>query len=168
MNYFQKVADFFQMTDEVWARHANPWSVWTRYLALPLLILAIWSRVWWGWWAIVSIVIVLLWIWLNPRVFPKPSSTRNWTSKAVLGERVWLNRQQVPIPEHHLPAIAFTNTVNAIGFGICLWGFAALAIWPTLLGLSWVILGKTWFLDRMVWLYDEMSDRHPTYRDWLY
>ena len=66
----QKIADFFQMTDDVWARHANPWSVWTRYMALPLLIMAIWSRVWLGWGSLMPIAIVLLWIWLNPRVFP--------------------------------------------------------------------------------------------------
>lgn len=64
----QKLADLFQMTDDVWARHANPWSGWTRYSGLPLLILAIWSRVWWGWGAIAPILLVVLWIWLNPLI----------------------------------------------------------------------------------------------------
>ena len=168
MSTFQKIADFFHMTDEVWERHANPWSVWTRYVSLPLLILAIWSRIWLGWIAIVLVLVVLIWIWLNPRVFPKPQSTKNWTSKAVLGERVWLNREQVPIPEHHNPVIFFTNIVNFIGFFICLWGLVNLKIYPTLLGLSWVILGKTWFLDRMVWIYDEMKDTRSEYGNWLY
>ena len=27
----QKLASLFRMTDEVWARHANPWRVWTRF-----------------------------------------------------------------------------------------------------------------------------------------
>ncbi|WP_377193710.1 DUF6653 family protein [Ruegeria meonggei] len=37
------------MKDEVWLRHANPWSVWARVLTpLPLLALAIWSRAWIG------------------------------------------------------------------------------------------------------------------------
>ncbi len=32
------------MTDEVWDRHANPWSVWTRVVAgLPLLLGAFWA-----------------------------------------------------------------------------------------------------------------------------
>ena len=168
MTAAQKLADAFYMTDEVWAHHANPWSVWTRYGALPLLIAAIWSRAWWGWGALLPTAIVLAWIWLNPRVFPKPASTNNWASKAVLGERVWLNRQQVPIPEHHNPVILFTNVVNAIGFLICTWGLITLTVWPTLLGLSWVILGKTWFLDRMVWLFDEMEPNHPQYQRWLY
>ncbi|MEL6555599.1 MAG: DUF6653 family protein [Cyanobacteria bacterium J06621_11] len=49
MTAMQKVADFLHMTDSVWARHANPWSVWTRYMALPILVISIWSRIWLGW-----------------------------------------------------------------------------------------------------------------------
>ncbi|WP_088243959.1 DUF6653 family protein [Calothrix rhizosoleniae] len=164
----QKLANIFHMTDTVWARHANPWSVWTRYGSLPLLIGAIWSRVWLSWGALIPTLVVILWIWLNPRVFPKPNTTRQWASKGVIGERIWLNQKQVPIPSHHHPVIAFTNTINAIGFGICVWGLWSLAPWPTVLGLSWVILGKTWFLDRMVWLCDEMAECHPQYQNWLY
>lgn len=158
----------FHMTDAVWARHANPWSVWTRYGCLPLLAIALWSRVWIGAWAWVPVLAILGWIWINPRCFPPPRSTRHWASKAVLGERVWLNRHQIPIPRHHLPVIAVTNGVNGGGFMLCVWGLVTLQIWPTVFGTTLVILGKTWFLDRMVWLYGDMCDRHPPYRAWLY
>ncbi|NEQ47179.1 MAG: hypothetical protein F6K00_28015 [Leptolyngbya sp. SIOISBB] len=167
MTFFQQVAQSFHMTNAVWERHANPWSVWTRYAGLPLLILAIWSRVWLGWWAIAPVLLIILWIWLNPRAFSKPQTTHHWASKAVMGERAWLNHDQVPIPSHHRPVITFTNLVNAIGFVICLWGLWNLQPWPTGLGLSWMILGKTWFLDRMVWVFEDMKE-HPQYRDWLY
>ncbi|WP_324236082.1 DUF6653 family protein [Okeania sp.] len=30
----QKIANLFQMTDEVWARYANPWSGLTRFSIL--------------------------------------------------------------------------------------------------------------------------------------
>ena len=46
MTYPQSIAKLFHMTDEVWQRHRNPWSVWTRYLGLPLLVDAIWNRLW--------------------------------------------------------------------------------------------------------------------------
>lgn len=39
-----RITQGFAMNEEAWGRHANPWSVWTRFLALPLLVLAIWSR----------------------------------------------------------------------------------------------------------------------------
>ncbi len=87
------------MSDETRERHANPWSVWTRYGALPILIAAIWSHVWVEWWSLIPILMTVLWIWLNPRVFPRPISTKNWASKAVLGERVWLNRIALPCAE---------------------------------------------------------------------
>ena len=56
MTFFQQIAETFHMTDAVWERHANPWSVWTRYAGLPLLILAIWSRGWLGLWAIAPVL----------------------------------------------------------------------------------------------------------------
>lgn len=40
------IARAHRMDDAAWARHANPWSVWTRVPILLLLALAIWSRAW--------------------------------------------------------------------------------------------------------------------------
>ncbi len=82
------------MSDEIWEKHANPWSVWTRFAALPVLVAAVWSQVWIGPWAWGLTVLAILWIWVNPRIFRKPVSTDNWASKTVLGERVWINRKQ--------------------------------------------------------------------------
>ncbi len=65
MGVMSRVADTFGMTDDAWKRHANPWSVWTRFAAIPLMILAIWSRVWLGWWCLVPIAAVEVW----PTVF---------------------------------------------------------------------------------------------------
>lgn len=167
MNFAQSLANLFHMTDEVWQRHTNPWSAWTRFICLPLLVIAVWSRVVIGWGAMIPTLLIIGWIWINPRFFPKPKSTRNWASKAVLGERVWLNQKKAPIPKHHKPIILWSNGINTVGFFICMFGLIKLLFWPTLLGLSWVILGKTWFLDRMVWLMEEMKD-HPQYQGWLY
>lgn len=168
MTFERQIASAFKMTDEVWERHANPWSVWTRFSALPLLILAIWSRVWLGWWSLVPTVAVLIWIWINPRVFPKPRSTGNWASKAVLGERVWLNRTSVPIPEHHRSVPHLLNIVSFTGVGFLAWGLIALEIWPMVFGIAVVYFGKLWFVDRMVWLYEDMKDATTEYRSWLY
>lgn len=163
-----KIADLFGMSDSVWVRHTNPWSVWTRFTALPLLILAIWSRVWMGQWAIVPIALVVLWIWLNPRIFPKPASTKNWASKAVLGERVWLNRNTIPVPQHHRHVPTVLNAVSALGIIPLIWGLIALNVWSTVLGTVIIYLGKLWFVDRMVWLYEDMKETNSEYQSWLY
>ena len=168
MTLERKIAATFDMDGETWARHANPWSVWTRFTILPLFALAIWSRVWLGWWALVPVAALVLWTWLNPRFFSRPRSTDNWASKAVLGERVWLNRDKIAVPERHRRAPNVLSVIAGLGMPFVIWGLIALDIWPTLLGLALVTLGKLWFLDRMVWLYEDMKDAQPEYRSWLY
>jgi hypothetical protein len=61
MSVTSKIAGAFGMTEDAWKRHANPWSVWTRFAAIPLMILAIWSRVWLGWWWPVSCCWSMAW-----------------------------------------------------------------------------------------------------------
>ena len=156
------------MDPETWSRHANPWSVWTRNTVLPLLILAFWSRIWLGLWSLPIIAGVLFWMWVNPRLFKKPESTDNWASKAVLGERVWLNRKAVPVPEYHRLAPGILSAISGIGFLFVIWGMFALEIWPTVFGAAIIYLSKLWFLDRMVWLYEDMKDATPEYRSFLY
>jgi hypothetical protein len=162
------IAKLFAMSDETWQRHANPWSFWTRFTILPLLIIAIWSRAWVGFWSIPLIVAAVAWTWLNPRVFARPSSTANWASKGVLGERVWLNRNKVPVPEHHLMMPKILSGVSGIALPFIIWGFWQLELWPTLVGCILVYAGKLWFIDRMVWLYEDMKNADPQYAGWLY
>lgn len=76
------------MTPQVWARHSNPWSGWSRLTVLPLFALAVWSRIWLGWGALGPILLVLVWTWLNPRIFATPKRTDNWMSRGVLGEQI--------------------------------------------------------------------------------
>lgn len=168
MTLDSKIADLFRMDDATWARHANPWSVFTRTSVLPLLIVAIWSRVWIGGWSLVLVAGALIWNWANPRLFPAPKSTRNWASKAVLGERVWINRTTIPIPEHHRGFPNLLNAIALLGIVFVAWGLITLSEWPTLFGLMLTLAGKFWFLDRMVWLYADMGDATPEYRGWLY
>lgn len=91
----------------------------------------------------------------------------SWASRGVLGERVWLNRDVVPVPEHHRVAPHVLTGVTAIGTAFVVWGLVALEIWPTLLGAVLIYCGKLWFLDRMVWLYQDASAHDEHYRSWL-
>ncbi len=162
------IAKVFSMSDEVWERHANPLSVWTRYSVLPVLVLAFWSRVWLGWWSVFCVAVSLFWVWFNPRMFGKPKSTKNWASKAVMGERVWLNRKEVQVPEHHKKLPNILSIVASVGMALCIYGVFRLDLWPTIFGIALAYMGKSWFLDRMVWLYEDMKETHPEYRKWLY
>jgi len=163
MTFERKLSKLYQMDDQAWARHANPWSVWSRNTVLPLLIAAFWSREWLGYGAIVPVVLAIAWAIVNPHIFSRPASIDNWASKCVYGERVWLNRDRVPVPAAHRLAPNILSGVAAVGSLLVIAGVVLLDPWMTALGAAFVYGGKLWFLDRMVWLYEDMKD-HPAYR----
>jgi len=167
MTFERKIAKLFNLTDENWMKHANPWSVWTRYSVLPVIALAFWSRVWIGWWSLIPSIISLAWMFFNPVLFKKPRSTNNWASKSVLGERVWQNRDKIAIPKRHKTLPNILNGISSVGMILSIWAIVALSIWPAILGISLAYLGKSWYLDRMVWLYEDMKHL-PEYEKWLY
>lgn len=166
-DYGHRTARLMGMTDAVWARHANPWSVWTRVPILPAMALAVFSRVWIGWWCLVPIALLLVWVWLNPRIFPVPRRTDRWSSLATFGERVWLARGRVPIPSHHVLTAHILSIVSGAGALLCIYGLIVLDGWMITAGVAVSVLAKLWFCDRMVWLYWDMIDADPAYRDWL-
>ncbi|WP_253775178.1 DUF6653 family protein [Goodfellowiella coeruleoviolacea] len=68
----------------VFARHANPWSVWTRWATAPLVLVPVWTRRW------SHAAIVATRFAVNPVIFLKPADDRAWASRAMLGEEQWL------------------------------------------------------------------------------
>ena len=64
-------------------RQRNPWSAWSRFLVLLVLIPAIWHRSW------PAIILAVLAIATNPYWLPPPRSGGAWMTRAVDGERSW-------------------------------------------------------------------------------
>ena len=169
MTLERRIARLFQLTDENWRKHSNPWSVWTRYSVLPVIVVAFWSRAWIGWWCLVPGLVSILWMAFNPVVFRPPRSTRNWASRSVLGERVYLNRDRVPIPDHHRsPIFSVLNAVSSIGMILAIWAIVTYSVWGAVMGVALAYLGKSWYLDRMVWLYEDMKTATNEYASWDY
>lgn len=162
-----KIAKIFGLNEDTWMRHANPWSVYTRYTVLPLIILAVWTRVWIGWWALIPVAVSIAWMFLNPVLFKKPQSTKNWASQSVLGERVWLNNKAIPIPKHHLKILPILNTIAGAGAFMTIYAMVVLNVEWAIIGTLFTYIGKSWFLDRMVWIFQDMKD-YEEYKKWLY
>lgn len=149
------------MDDATWRRHANPWSVWTRFTCLPLLVLALWSRQWLGWGALPLFILAAAWTWYNPRAFPPPRSFAGWGSLATLGERVWLAKDRVSIDAHHLRAANVLAALSAIGLPPLIYGIWVYDVWATLAGICLTVLPKVWFCDRMVWIHADTTGHTP-------
>lgn len=155
MSYGKKLEKLMSMSDETWERHTNPWSGWTRVSIIPLFTLALISRIWLGWGCLIPILLTFFWTWYNPRAFPKPIDTNNWMSKGVLGERIWLDKDNHHVDPHHIKMSHVINIATALGLLPYIWGVIMIDYKLICLGMVILIGGKLWFLDRMVWLYHD-------------
>ena len=162
MTLEKQIAKVFNLQGDSWLKHANPWSIWTRFATLPFLILAIWSRVWLGWYCLIPITILIVWLVVNPILFKKPKSLDNWGSKSVLGEKYWSERKSRPVPTHHNTPIVILTILQTIGGIVLIIGLWKLEISFTIIGTIIIYLAKMWFLDRMVWVFEDMKNEHIT------
>ncbi|WP_231982337.1 DUF6653 family protein [Mycobacterium sp. E787] len=71
----------------IFARHCNPWSAWTRWATTPLVLVPIWTR------RCSHAVWIALWLTVNPFVFGRPAHQRAWSTRAMLGEELWIGRR---------------------------------------------------------------------------
>lgn len=162
MDIFRASERLMSMDDASWRRHANPWSVYSRFTCLPLIVLAVWSRVWLGWWCLLPLALACLWTWANPRLFAAPERLDSWASRAVMGERIFLARKSAPVPAHHVRMALILTGASAAGAILLVWGLAVLDPGLTAAGVIGTVLPKVWFCDRMVWLYrDTPPDGRP-------
>ncbi|MEP3349107.1 MAG: DUF6653 family protein [Marinomonas sp.] len=158
MNLNKLLLNIFSLNDENWLKHANPCSVWSRFATLPFVVLAVWSRVWIGWYCLIPVALLMIWIVINPTLFKKPKTFERWSSRAVLGERIYMKRKETPIPSKHKLPIFILNILQTISGLILVYGLWDLNVYLTLHGITSIYLSKMWFLDRMVWLYEDVME----------
>ncbi|WP_309485896.1 DUF6653 family protein [Marinitenerispora sediminis] len=149
----------FRMDDEAWRRHANPWSVWTRFAAVRAVIAALGSRAWLGWWYLLPVAAVAGWLWLDPHVFPTVTAPRTWAPRRGYGERLWLADPALASAEHRrfhrllVPLRAVS--LGLPGYGLVGYGLVVLDVWPTACGAALLVLGQLRRIDRFGMLYGE-------------
>ncbi|MFI6921138.1 DUF6653 family protein [Nonomuraea spiralis] len=159
MSALDKYAKMAGMSEEAWKRHANPWSVWTRFAAIPLAIAAIWSRTWIGWWALLPLALVALWLWANPHAFRPIDKPTAWSSRGIYGERLWMeDRSRMPAGFAVVQRIWVLGSL--VGLALLVWGLIALEIWPTVVGPALIVYGQLWRIDRLGVFYDQVTAEH--------
>jgi hypothetical protein len=148
------------MTDDAWRRHANPWSVYTRFAAIPVFILAIWSRDWVGAWSLVPTAATIMWLIVNPFVFPRVDEPRHWVSKGIFGERVWLCEYH-KVPRAFRGPLRWAMALGIFGTVLLIWGLMRLDLWPTLVGAALLTLAQLWRISLFARVYEHIGRRVP-------
>ena len=139
------------MDEATWRRHANPWSVWSRVVTpIPLMTLALWSRVWIDWWFLIPVLAVAAWVWWNPRAFPPPTRWDGWPQRGVLGEKAVIEHRDA-VPAHHRTAMTWTTAFAGLGALIWTYGVMVLDLGAAVGGGLASVGFKLWFVDRCAW-----------------
>lgn len=156
MDVKDAVAGAHGMTDDAWRRHANPWSVWTRFAAIPVFELAVWSREWIGWWCLAGVAVVAVWLfWLNVRVFG-PVGPTSWAARGIYGEQLHVAGD---LPTEHLVLTRILVALGLGGFGLIAWGLVASDLWPLVAGTALLLMAQLWRIDRYGLLFSAAQGR---------
>ncbi|MBB3037103.1 DUF6653 family protein [Hoyosella altamirensis] len=130
----------------LFARHSNPWSAWTRWASAPLILIPVWRRSW------RDAALVGAWMAINPVVFSKPAHDRAWSTRAILGEELWIEERPMDA------AMAVDAAATAAGITAMIAAHrhrtvpaaAATAAMMGLLMVYWELMAR--YLDRNVGL----------------
>jgi len=154
MNRWTGLRAFFSgLVDTAWLRHANPWSVYTRFAAIPAGIVAIWSRAWIGEWSALPIAVVVLWLILNPIAFSPVHTPTHWISKGIYGERLWLRGAvKTRRRRYMLNGLA---VAGALGLLIVAWGLANFNVLACCVGALLTVVAQLVRIANFATIYDE-------------
>jgi hypothetical protein len=121
-----------------WERHANPWSAGTRFLTMPALLYAIYTRDSRLFAATVAFVVV------NPVLFPPPDETDSWLSRIVLAEREWLSQGKGTMGLDYPNVL---NLLNAPATLLALWAAWRRKPVTTVVAGAGAMALKIWWVD---------------------
>ena len=164
LDAFRGAEALMGMDERAWARHANPWSVWTRIPILPLAVALLYARRELGMLVVPPLVLLAVWVFLNPRVFPAPERMDSWAARGVTGERLFLDRRArarrgAGLPRGQLRALRMLTLISVLGLVPLGYGLIVFDPWATLFGLTLALGAKLWFVDRCAFLADEARRR---------
>ena len=128
---------------------------------IPLIIISVWSRVWIGWWSVLFVAFVALWLWLNPRLFSAARDDSRWMSRGVFGEKLWAERGKLARGYISPLLPILWNVVAGIGALAMIVGLYRLDLVSTLVGGLVAFAAKTAFIGQMVILYDRAIAAQP-------
>jgi hypothetical protein len=152
------------LSEQVWPRHANPWSVVTRFAAIPAMIMAVWSREWLEWWSLLPIGMVVVWLAINPFAFSRIEKPVHWISKGIFGERLWLTGACQISNRSTLRVLVF---LGVVGIVVMAWGLYAYNVTACALGAIVTTVAQLVRIALFARIYDVHSTSIPAEKPML-
>lgn len=132
-------------------RRAHPAaSLYRIAAAQPLVVLALWSREWAGWWALVLVALAIAAWRLVPRLAPPVGvGADSWATLAARGEAL---RREGAFPAD-ARTLARAELLAGAAFGTAAIGAIVLHRPLAALGTAVCLLANLWLADRLAQLY---------------
>lgn len=148
-------------------RPATAATVFSKILAPALLTACLWSKIWIGPAAAIALcAAVLVLLVFAPKRFSTTVRGFDWARQVGYGEKIWLNRIFVPVPQALNYRLTTLYLVFWAGMLVALWG--AIASLPLLsgTGLAVAYSAQASCFRKLIHLYTVMRDQYPLYRFW--
>jgi hypothetical protein len=134
------------LEETFWKRHSNPKSGWSRVLAMPALLAAVYYR------NRRLGVAALLFTLVNPFLFSPPEDDSAWMTRVVLAERWWRKDDSKGFFDRSYP-----NLLNLLNIPVTVFAFLAACrqkpVQTVLAGVAAMAL-KFWYVAELVQRYD--------------
>lgn len=130
------------------ARGHDRWDVALDLASAPLLALALWSRAWLGWWAVLPVALAVALPFLNRRPRRPPVRPDAWTFRSAVGPPLLLRRwAAIPAPARAEAAALWSlKLVLHLAVLVGAWAFA---LWPVVLCAAAEVVVGLRLRDRM-------------------
>ncbi|WP_162265069.1 DUF6653 family protein [Polycladidibacter stylochi] len=151
----------------IWNRPVKPLATVVRTLLFPVVFVLIWMHQKWGWEATsASVALYLYFLWFISRLCPCATGAPSAMARAAIGQRMWLNRYAVTIPQKDHQLALLTSIVMGSGIIGATIGALDNVLWLSLLSTTCIYAARIVQLILFVSLFQKMKNKHPIYRSW--
>ncbi|WP_298965228.1 DUF6653 family protein [uncultured Roseibium sp.] len=149
------------------ARPASAMVTYIKIVAPCALTAALWTHVWLGSFGSILIAVAVMAGFLAlSRLFIAAGKRSGWARRVSFGERVWLNRMVVPIPQNLNFRITTLYLVFWTGTLVAMTGGFTASLLLALSGLTVAYATQFVCFRKLIHLHSIMQDKTALYRFW--
>lgn len=149
------------------AKPASAIVTYIKIIAPSALTAALWTHVWLGSFGSIMMAVAVMGAFLVlSRLFFAVGKNSGWARRVAFGERIWLNRMVVPIPQNLNFRITTLYLVFWTGTLVAITGGFTASLLLALSGLTVAYATQFVCFRKLIHLHSIMQDKAALYRFW--